>query len=135
MKQWNELSSEFAVLNQLWIPRCYFDDDVDPDLIEHHRFSDASEYAYAAVLYLRTIDKNGKIVIRMVASKTRVAPIAKQLIPRLELLGALILVQLIKTVLKNCSQKPKVTCWVDSMTTLHWIRNNKLWKQYVSHRV
>ena len=71
----------------------------------------------------------------MVASKTRVVPIAKQLIPRLELLGALILVQLMKTVLKNCSQKPKVTCWVDSMTTLHWIRNNKPWKQYVSQRV
>ena len=105
LKQWNELSSEFAVLNQLQIPRCYFDNDVVPDLIEYHGFGDASEHAYAPVLYLRTIDKNGKIVIRMVASKTRVAPIVKQSIPRLELLGALILVRLIKTVLKNCPQK------------------------------
>ena len=25
--------------------------------------------------------------------------------------------------------------WVDSMTTLHWIRNDRNWKQYVQHRV
>ena len=135
LKQWNELSSEFAVLNQLQIPRCYFDNDVVPDLIEYHGFSDASEHAYAAVLYLRTTNKNGKIVTRLVASKTRVAPTAKQTIPRLELLGALILARFIKTVLNNCPQKLKVICWVDSMTTLYWIRNDKPWKQYVSRRI
>ena len=25
--------------------------------------------------------------------------------------------------------------WTDSMTVLHWIRNKKVWKPYVQHRV
>ena len=132
LKQWNELSSELAVLNQLRIPRWYFDNDVVPDFIEYHRFSDSSEHAYAAVLYLRTVNKNGELITRLEASKTRVVPTVKQSIPRLKLLGALILVRLIKRVLQICPQKPKVTCWVDSMTTLYWIRNDKPWKQYVA---
>ena len=131
LKQWNELMFEFTLLQQIRIPRCYFDDDMVPDLIECHGFSDASEHAYAAVLYLRTIDKRGKIVTRLVASKTRVAPTTKQSIPRLELLGALILARLINTILTNCPKKPSVTCWVDSMTTLFWIKNDKPWKQYI----
>ena len=53
----------------------------------------------------------------------RVAPTTKQSIPRLELLGALILARLVNTVLKNCPQKLSVTCWVEIQTTLskeHW---------------
>ena len=135
LKQWNEFLSDFPVLNEIRIPRCYFDSDVIPNLIEVHGFSDASEHAYAAVLYLRTISKKGKIVTRLIASKTRVAPTTKQSIPRLELLGALILTRLVNTVLKNCPQKLSVTCWVDSTTTLFWIKNDKPWKQYVLRRV
>ena len=52
LKQWNELMSEFTLLQQIRITRCYFDDDMVCDLIEWHGFSDASEHAYAAVLYL-----------------------------------------------------------------------------------
>ena len=97
LNQWNEFLSDFPVLNEIWIPRYYFDSDVIPNLIEVHGFSDASEHAYAAVLYLRTISKKGKIVTRLIASKTRVAPTTKQSIPRLELLGALILTRLVDT--------------------------------------
>ena len=88
LKQWNVFLFDFPVLNEIQIPHCYFDSDVIPNLIEVHGFSDASEHAYAAVLYLRTISKKGKIVTRLIV---RVAPTTKQLIPRLELLGALIL--------------------------------------------
>ena len=73
LKQWNEFLSEFTVLNEIWIPLCYFDSDILPYMIEVHGFSDASEHAYTAVLYLRTISKKGKIVTRLIASKTRVA--------------------------------------------------------------
>jgi len=45
-----------------------------PDVIEFHGFSDTSELAYTAVLYLRFINTNGTVVTRLVASKTRVAP-------------------------------------------------------------
>ena len=63
-----------------------------------HGFSDASEQTFAAVVYLRAVYPDGTITTRLVAAKTRVAPIKKQSIPRLELLGALILARLANTI-------------------------------------
>ena len=63
---------------------------------------DASECAYAAVMYLRTVYVDGTVSISLIASKTRVSPVKKQSIPRLELLGALILARLADTYLSNC---------------------------------
>lgn len=52
------------------------------------------EVAYAAVMYLKNEASKGACT-RLVMSKTRVAPMAKQTIPRLELLAALILSRLV----------------------------------------
>ena len=71
----------------------------------------------------------------MVAAKTRVSPIKKQSIPRLELLGAVILGRLMKNVISSLPRPLPTFYWTDSMATLHWIRTIKPWKQYVSHRV
>ena len=67
----------------------------------------------------------------LVASKTRVAPIKKQSILRLELLGANILARLINSVSKALASlitDPEVFFWTDSYTVLCWIRNDKTWK-------
>lgn len=56
--------------------------------MELHGFCDASEQAYATVLYLRMMSADGIIEISLVESKTKVAPIKKLTIPRLELCGA-----------------------------------------------
>lgn len=42
---------------------------------ELHFFSDASEKAYAACAYARTIDNNGNTNVQLIQSKTRVAPV------------------------------------------------------------
>ena len=53
-------------------------------------FCDASNTAYAAVIYL--IATQGELhLARFVTSKTQVAPIKAQTIPRLELIGALLI--------------------------------------------
>ena len=62
---------------------------------------------------------------KLVASKTKVAPLKKQSIPRLGLLGATIFVRLAKTVQNVLPQKLETVFWVDSMTVLCWIRNLK----------
>ncbi|CAB4014713.1 Hypothetical predicted protein [Paramuricea clavata] len=84
------------------------------------------------------IEINGDIEINLVASKTRVAPIKRQSIPRLELLGATILVKLVKSVkeaMSSLKTPPEVFLWSDSYTVLCWIRNDKTWKPYVQNRV
>ena len=62
-----------------------------------HGFGDASKRAYCAVLYLVTVVNNNAYV-KLVASKTRVSPIKELSIPRLELMAARILAQLMEAV-------------------------------------
>ena len=92
-------------------------------------FCDASQDAYAAVTYLSDGDGNCSLV----SSKTRVAPLPKQTIPRLELLGAVLLARLVNrvkevlgSVINGC------LCFTDSLVVLHWIKGlDKNWKPYV----
>ena len=68
-----------------------------------HGFGDARKKAYCAMVYFVYHTKDGKAHVRLVASKTRVAPLKEVLIPCLELMSARILVQLVHTV-KNALQ-------------------------------
>ena len=132
---WTSTIKELESLNTVRIPRCYFDQALHPIETQLHAFSDASDKAYAAVIYTRTTYENGKVQVRFVASKTRVAPVKTQTIPRLELLGATILARLVNTVKKSLSENIRIFYWVDSLTVLCWIKHDKVWKQYVSNRV
>ena len=135
LQQWNKFLSEFEVLNGLRVSRCYFEKGLTPHHHELHGFSDASEHAYAAAIYLRTVYVDGTISTSLIASKTRVSPVKKQSIPRLELLGALILTRLADSILKQLPLQLTVTYWVDSTTAMFWIKNQRPWKQYVLRRV
>ncbi|KAK9717491.1 Pao retrotransposon peptidase [Popillia japonica] len=95
---WTKFRSKLSSLNDLCINRhvcCK-----DQKYIELHGFSDASEKAYGACIYLRTIDRTGKIFVSLLCSKTKVAPLKKITLPRLELAGALILAVLADKVTK-----------------------------------
>jgi len=100
-----------------------------PSFSELHGFSDASENAYATALYLRMVYTHGTVSVCLVALKTGVSPVKKQTIPRLELLGALIMTRLKDTVIK---QLPPKLHRVDSTATLCWIKNDRPLKRYVS---
>lgn len=102
--------------------------------VQLHGFSDASERAYATVGYVRSTYNDGQFEVRLAVSKTRVAPIKRPTIPRLELLGALILARLTNK-LKSLGTEIPIVLWTDSMTTLFWIKNERIWKQYVGQRV
>jgi hypothetical protein len=121
------------------VPRYYFSRfNVSITCQQIHGFSDASGKAYAAVVYLRTEYEDHHVETNVIASKTRVAPIRKQSIPRLELLGATILARLVSTISKILWSRlvyPKIFMWTDSFTVLCWIQNDKPWKQYIQRRV
>ena len=75
----------------------------------------------------------------MIAAKTSVAPLINQSIPRLELLGSLILSRLMKTVKRALQKLTTINLKVylkDSQVVLTWIKTtDKKNKQFVEKRV
>ncbi|XP_077278810.1 uncharacterized protein LOC143906541 [Temnothorax americanus] len=102
-----------------------------------HGFADASERAYAAVIYLRAETEEGSWRVTLMAAKTKVAPLKQVTLARLEFNAAALLVKLashFKTVLEL--QGATFHFWSDSMVTLGWIRGHLTrWKTYVANRV
>ncbi|XP_062533926.1 uncharacterized protein LOC134202938, partial [Armigeres subalbatus] len=108
-----------------------------PTRILLHGYCDASNIAYGAALYLRTIDEAGNVSSRLLCSKSKVAPINTPTIPRLELCAAVLLARLIETVKAALRTSIHQTvAWSDSTTTLAWIAGPPAkWKTFVSNRV
>ena len=120
------------------IPRCVFYSEGFFNFIELDGFADISNQAYAAVIYAGLITNKG-INVKLLTSKTRVAPAKPQNIPRLELLSCLLLRKLIKTIYESIKHEitiARTTCWVDSKIAFYWITQKyKDWKPWVQNRV
>ena len=76
-----------------------------------HGFGDASKKAYCTMVYFVYRTDDGKTNVRLVASKTRVAPLKELSIPRLELMSKRILAQLMDTVRNALLSQLKVDGW------------------------
>ena len=137
LKVWMQWRMELPILTTMPIPRCYSPVGFSPSSTQLHGFSDASEEAYAGVIYLRLVDSAGTVHTALVTSKTRVAPIKRLSIPRLELCGALLLTKLICHVKKVLNiPVTSVFAWTDSSIVLSWlIGNPRRFKTYVGNRV
>ncbi|GFT95502.1 uncharacterized protein TNCV_4080991 [Trichonephila clavipes] len=125
--------------DHLRIPRLVLDSTNDEvsDLIEIHIFCDASKLAYGAAAYVK-VRKQNEVLVNLITSKTRVAPLKAVTLPRLELLGALVAARLSSRVQEIVRKKKecKVFHWTDSKIVLFWIKgSSKRWKQFVANRV
>ncbi|XP_070169552.1 uncharacterized protein [Polyergus mexicanus] len=132
---WVQWKAQIFDVEQLRIPRRILCDN--PLEIELHGFCDASETAYGACLYLRSTTSRKEYTIRLLCAKSRVAPIKKLSLPRLELCGATLLAKLGKNILRTLTiQIHKVYYWRDSTIVLSWIaREATQWKTFVANRV
>ena len=134
---WSKWRQELPMLSKFHILRCYYPKSVTIASTQLREFSDASEKAYSAVVYLRMEDTDGIVHTSLVTSKTRVAPIKPLTMPRLELNGALILAQL----LFHCKEVLRIPlstvyAWTDSTIVLAWLQGNpRRFKVYVANRV
>ena len=134
---WSKWRSQLQSLSRIHIPRCYIPKDVQVTSLQLHGYCDASEDAYAGVVYLRMEDTNGNIHVALVASKTRVAPLKRLTIPRLELCGAQLLTKLLSHV-RNTLNIPieDVTAWTNSTIVVHWLDGSpRRFKTNVGKRV
>lgn len=95
-EMWAHWSSRISHIQSISIPRRVICNDWTR--IEIHGFCDASEVAYGACLYMRSITPNEEYTVRLLCAKSRIAPLKKLLLPRLELCGAVLLALLTKKV-------------------------------------
>ncbi|GFV56176.1 uncharacterized protein TNCV_1489531 [Trichonephila clavipes] len=93
-----------------------------------HGFSDASEAAYACVVYEVQRDRETTKVV-MLGGKSKVAPLKPICIPRLELNGALLLARFFETLCNCLKDYVNIYAWTDSQVVLSWLsfppRNSK----------
>ncbi|XP_011858761.1 PREDICTED: uncharacterized protein LOC105556289 [Vollenhovia emeryi] len=122
------------VITRAKIPRRILCDE--PRSIELHGFCDASEQAYGACLYFRTTDANQQHHIRLLCSKSRVAPLKTLTLPRLELCGALLLSRLYQQAIDSLNVSlDSVHFWCDSTIALSWISgSSSQWSTFVANR-
>lgn len=112
-----------------------------PNIIKCHLlgFCDASEAGYAAAIYLRVELSNNVIESFLVVAKSKVAPLNTISIPRLELLGSVLLADLYVHVLNTYSSLisvDKMYAFSDSEVVLNWLSSSPhKWKTFVANRV
>lgn len=80
-KQWDTVMPELEFLNDIPVLRCYSFSNQKSLAIQLHGFSNASEHEFAAVVYLGKVYENDVVDLKLMASKTKVAPARKQMIP------------------------------------------------------
>ena len=128
--------SELGQLQDLRIPRC-LQQKKEAKEINLHTFVDASQGAYGAVVYVRVEYKDQTVSVRLVAAKTKVAPLQSVGIPRMELMGACLGVKLTQSIVKVLLIPIQyVVFWCDSTSVLWWIRGHgKIFKPFVANRI
>ncbi|XP_065356279.1 uncharacterized protein LOC135950678 [Calliphora vicina] len=99
--EWEKFVASYHEVNCIQIPRWVH---YEPESsVELHVFSDASEKAYAGVIYIRVETPRGEIFTHLLTCMTKVAPIKSVTLPRLELCGAVLAADLLKAVLNRYS--------------------------------
>ena len=136
ISSWQDWLKELKQLD-LVVQRCYREEKKTPVEAAVHTFTDASEKAYGAVSYLRLVYIDGTVSVSFIAAKTRVSPLRTVSLPRLELLGAYLGMQLSLKVGASLSiPVQQHTFWTDSLNTLYWVRgDSRRFKSFVANRV
>ncbi|KRY81542.1 hypothetical protein T4D_12245, partial [Trichinella pseudospiralis] len=138
LKDWRNWIAEIPSISEIRLPRCWLPAGTDCiKEVELHGYGDVSEMAYGSAVYLRVTTISGETVVKLVMSKTRIAPVKRVTLPRLELMAALITARLISFVKTSLEMKfSKVACWTDSQIALQWIQGDSYrWKSFVGNRV
>lgn len=134
--QWLQIRDQFMTSCSVKIPR-WLGLKGDIRNVSLQGFSDASERAYASVVYLRIENTDGTVSCNLISPKTKVAQWKRVSLPRLELNAAVLLTQLMARVKTALNLENLESCaWTDSTIVLCWLAGHpSKWKTYVANRV
>ncbi|XP_011171556.3 uncharacterized protein LOC105204198 [Solenopsis invicta] len=135
-RQWESVQSSLLELDNFHLPR-WIQKGSDTVDCEIHGFLDASNYAYAAAIYIRLTSRSGNITTALLVGKSKVAPIKTLTVPRLELSAAVLMSRLTRFVMDalHITSVP-CFCWTDSTVVLAWVTQHpSKWKTFISNRV
>ncbi|XP_055527750.1 uncharacterized protein LOC129720315 [Wyeomyia smithii] len=138
VQNWLVFVQSLSDLNSLQVPRRVIGMR-QASRVYLHGFSDASERAMDACLYIRAIGGCGNTSSHLLCAKSKKAPIGngRTTLPRLELCAAVTLSRLIANVMKaNSIHFHEVRAFSDSTVALAWIHGGaSRWKTFVANRV
>ena len=138
LDEWESWYEETELLSHLSIPRCLQPGRHEGNReMQLHHFSDASETAYGACSYLRSVDSEGEVSVQLIMAKSRVAPLASITIPRLELMAAVVATRLAIILEKELKyDNIQHFYWTDSTIVLGYLQNeSKRFKIFVANRI
>lgn len=134
---WKHYIDQLPLLSQFSVPR-YVTNNAAV-IYQLHGFGDASEAGYGAVVYLRFELPDGSVRVHLLSAKSRVAPVKRVTLPRLELCAAVLLTDLLCYVIESLApllSPQQIFTWTDSMITLAWIQSSPMrWKTFIANRV
>ncbi|XP_059217641.1 uncharacterized protein LOC131994780 [Stomoxys calcitrans] len=129
LTQWLEFANHLDSLHKIKIPRWLGTSTTTK--FELHGFSDASEKAYSAVIFIKC-----EMRVTLLTAKSKVNPIKnKKTLPKLELCGAHLLARLLNRAEKIIGRETNVFAWTDSTITLGWIQNNRSKDKFIKNKV
>lgn len=129
---WYDLCDEFRLIENCKFPRNVLNIDTQCEI---HAFCDASSAAYGVCIYVLS-KKENTIETHLLCSKSRIAPTQVLTIPRLELSAALILAELVHSILETHIFFGKIYCWSDSTVVLSWIKEESSnYQVFVANRI
>ncbi|XP_062713184.1 uncharacterized protein LOC134290151 [Aedes albopictus] len=139
---WTEYRRNLSALSSLSIPR-WVAFSTDLASVQVHGFCDASNKAYGACLYLRSTTFGGSVVVRLITTKSKVAPLEDlkrkkrvQTTPRLKLSGALLLSHLYEKFVASTAIQHTACFWADSTIAMYWLSSlPSRWQMFVANRV
>ena len=136
--KWTNWLTQLQDVHKLEIKRCLKPDNFGEIVTsEIHHFSDASDQGYGACSYLRLVNAKNQVYCSLLLSKSRVAPLKKITIARMELQAAIVATKLSKKLQEELKMHiDKEHFWCDSKIVLGYISNEaRRFHTYVANRV
>ncbi|KAM3938230.1 uncharacterized protein RB166_011994 [Leptodactylus fuscus] len=136
--KWETWKQSLCALDEIHIPRCYARTSLAASTRkELHVFSDASMEAIAAVAYLKVTGPDNQDHVGFVFGKAKLAPKPEHTIPRLELCGTVLAVELADFIQHELDVNiDNVQYYSDSKIVLGYIYNQtRRFYVYVSNRI